>query len=58
MRIAEVALILVFLLSTTISKGEENRDQEAEEDPASENFYFWTNPVVIVIACFFSNFDY
>ena len=39
MRIAEAALILVFLLSTTICKGEENRDQEAEEDPATENFY-------------------
>ena len=39
MRIAVAALILVFLLSTTICKGEENRDQEAEEDPATENFY-------------------
>ena len=41
MRIAEAALILVFLLSNTICKGEENRDQEAEEDPATENFYLW-----------------
>jgi hypothetical protein len=39
MRIAVAALILVFLLSTAICKGEENRDQEAEEDPATENFY-------------------
>ena len=39
MRIAVAALILVFLLSTAICKGEENRDQKAEEDPATENFY-------------------
>ena len=38
MKIA-AALILALLLSTTICKGEENRDQEAEEDPATENFY-------------------
>ena len=43
MRIAVAALILVFLLSTTICKGEENRDQEAEEAdfPATKNFYLW-----------------
>ena len=41
MRIAVAALILVFLLSTTICEGKENRDQEAEEDPATENFYLW-----------------
>ena len=48
MKIAKVALILV-LLSTTICKGEENRDQEVEEDPATENSYFWVG--IIVIAC-------
>ena len=49
MKIAKVALILV-LLSTTICKGEENRDQEVEEDPATENSYFWVG--IIVIAWF------
>ena len=37
-------MILALLLSTTICKplnGEENRDQEAEEDPATENFYLF-----------------
>ena len=38
MKIA-AALILALILSTTICKGEENRDQEAEDDPATENFY-------------------
>ena len=57
MRIAGAALILVFLLSTTICKGEENRDQEAEEDPATENFYLWEMYynayfLVFFIACF------
>jgi hypothetical protein len=54
MRIAGATLILALLLSTTICKplkGEENRDQEAEDDPATENFYFWVG-IVFVIACF------
>ena len=50
MRIAVAALILVFLLSTTICKGEENRDQEAEDDLANENLYFWVG-IIFVIAC-------
>ena len=56
MRVAKVALILI-LLSTTICKGEENRDQKVEEDPATaatENSNFWVEIVVplVVIACF------
>ena len=50
MRIAVAALILVFLLSTTICKGEENRDQETEDDLANENLYFWVG-IIFVIAC-------
>ena len=54
MRIVGATLILALLLSTTICKGEENRDQEAEEDPATENSNFWVEIVVplVVIACF------
>ena len=48
MRIATVVLILV--LFTTICNGEENRDQEVEEDPATENSYFWVG--IVAIACF------
>ena len=55
MRIAGAALILVFLLSTTICKGEENRDQEAEEDPATENFYLW---LLQVLGTYLSTFEY
>ena len=53
MRIAKVALILI-LLSTTICKGEENRDQKVEEDPATKNSNIWVEIVVplAVIACF------
>ena len=52
MRIAKVALILI-LLSTTICKGEENRDQKVEENPATEKSNFWVEIVVplVVIAC-------
>ena len=49
MKIA-AALILALLLSTTICKGEENRDQEAEDDLANENLYFWVG-IIFVIAC-------
>ena len=57
MRIAG-ALILALLLSTTICKGEENRDQEAEEDPATENFYLWLLQVwgTSVLLCTLANF--
>ena len=53
MRIAKVALILI-LLSTTICKGEENREQKVEEDPATENSNVWVEIVVplVVIAVF------
>ena len=52
MRITGATLILALLLSTIICKvGGENRDQEAEDDPATENFYFWVG-IVFVIACF------
>ena len=58
MRIAVAALILVFLLSTMICKGEENRDQEAEEaeeDPATKNFYLW---LLQVLGTYLSTFEY
>ena len=57
MRIAVAALILVFLLSTTICKGEENRDQEAEEAdfPATKNFYLW---LLQVLGTYLSTFEY
>ena len=54
MRNTGATLILALLLSTTICKplnGEENRDQEAGDDPTTENLYFWVG-IVFVIACF------
>ena len=55
MKIAGAVLILALLLSTTICKGEENRDQEAEEDPATENFYLW---LLQVLGTYLSTFEY
>ena len=51
MRTAGAALILLLLLSTMICQGQESRDQESEDDPATENFYFVIG-IVFVIADF------
>ena len=51
MRTAGATLILLLLLSTMICQGQENRDQESEDDPATENLYFWVG-IIFVIACF------
>ena len=53
MRTAGAALILLLLLSTMICQGQESRDQESEDDPATENFYFVIG-IVFVIVDFFT----
>ena len=57
MRTAGTALILLLLLSTMICQGQENRDQESEDDTATETFYFVIG-IVFAIICFILQFRY
>ena len=57
MRTAGTALILLLLLSTMICQGQENRDQESEDDTATETFYFVIG-IVFAIVCFTLQFRY